>query len=394
MVEKQNNLRKYWKIIGALGLVVNALGVIFILLYPKRWREFISGQKKEFKELSSGQEDYKRFWQDSKKLLKDFFIPHLGNNYKPKSLRPKSLVTYLALAILVKFIAVVFLFIAYPSPAELSAIISKNIVSLVNQSRAEEGVEPVSENQILLASARLKAQDMIFKNYFAHDSPDGRKPWQWINRAQYDYVYAGENLAMDFTTAESVHEAFLKSPSHQRNILNPKYKEIGIAVLNGELNGHKTILLVEFFGTQRKDLPNLAEVKPTPTQTAVNLVPIVKTQTAGEPAAVAGEQLILEVVPSLPPLNQEQINQEIITIQKNITHAKSGLDYLVYYSNVFFIAFLIFLLITICLNFFIKIKVQYPAVILQSFVVLAFILAMLLVNFHFLEGVSDKIIIL
>ena len=246
MVEKQNNLRKYWKIIGALGLVVNALGVIFILLYPKRWREFISGQKKEFKELSSGQEDYKRFWQDSKKLLKDFFIPHLGNNYKPKSLRPKSLVTYLALAILVKFIAVVFLFIAYPSPAELSAIISKNIVSLVNQSRAEEGVEPVSENQILLASARLKAQDMIFKNYFAHDSPDGRKPWQWINRAQYDYVYAGENLAMDFTTAESVHEAFLKSPSHQRNIINPKYKEIGIAVLTGQAVNLGFIHLLQF----------------------------------------------------------------------------------------------------------------------------------------------------
>ena len=58
----------------------------------------------------------------------------------------------------------------------------------------------------------------------------GTTPWSWIEKENYDYNYAGENLAMDFQSAEKMEEAWMASPTHRANILNGKYREIGMAV--------------------------------------------------------------------------------------------------------------------------------------------------------------------
>ena len=75
------------------------------------------------------------------------------------------------------------------------------------------------------ASALAKAEDMAINNYFAHYSPNGKKPWDWINRDNYAYLFVGENLAINFTSAEAVHEALMNSPTHRQNILNEKSME-------------------------------------------------------------------------------------------------------------------------------------------------------------------------
>ena len=151
------------------------------------------------------------------------------------------------------FIKALFLtavFVLAVSPALAAEITSENIIKYVNQSRAEEGLADLAENEKLTAAAEDKLDDIIKNRYFAHTSPAGTSPWFWFEKNGYDYQYAGENLAINFTVAEDQHEAWMKSPTHRKNILNSNYEEIGVAVGAGEIEGQVSIIAVQEFGAR------------------------------------------------------------------------------------------------------------------------------------------------
>jgi len=133
------------------------------------------------------------------------------------------------------------------------AEIENQIISYVNQERVKKGLEQLEENDVLNEVARLKAQDILGNDYFAHTSPEGVDPWHWFEKAGYAYRFAGENLGMDFKTAISVHEAWMKSPSHRENILSDKYKEIGVSVKEGIIDNKETKIAVQIFGNSLKN---------------------------------------------------------------------------------------------------------------------------------------------
>jgi hypothetical protein len=132
--------------------------------------------------------------------------------------------------------------------ASADGISSKNVIQLVNQERLAQGLGALSENSLLSSAARDKLNDMIKNDYFAHTSPQGVSPWHWIEKSGYDYKYAGENLAINFSSAESQHKAWMASPTHRKNILNPSYKEIGVAVGQGKIDGENVVITVQLFG--------------------------------------------------------------------------------------------------------------------------------------------------
>lgn len=136
----------------------------------------------------------------------------------------------------------------------------EKILSLVNKKRVENNLQPLSLSDQLDIAATAKGNDMFSKNYWAHISPTGTTPWSFINASGYSYVYAGENLARNFNTADEVIEAWMNSPSHKANILKPEYKDIGLAIINGNLNGEDTTLVVQEFGTPSKS--TVAEIIP------------------------------------------------------------------------------------------------------------------------------------
>jgi len=138
-------------------------------------------------------------------------------------------------------------------PANAQDVSSKEIIDLVNQVRRENSLAVLKENERLDQAARMKAEDMAENNYFAHTSPQGISPWHWFESAGYDYKYAGENLAMDFTTVKSAHEAWMKSQTHRDNILSSKYNEIGVAIVSGKIDGHETLVAVQLFGSKFGD---------------------------------------------------------------------------------------------------------------------------------------------
>jgi hypothetical protein len=142
----------------------------------------------------------------------------------------------------------------------------EKIFQIVNQERQKEGLAPLNFSQELSQAATRKASDMFEKNYWAHISPNGTTPWKFILEADYDYLYAGENLAKDFNYSEDIVEAWMKSPTHRANILKKEYSDLGLAVINGRLNGAETTLIVQEFGSRKTaSLPvidnNLVSVK-------------------------------------------------------------------------------------------------------------------------------------
>lgn len=130
----------------------------------------------------------------------------------------------------------------------VAAVVEAVLVELANQDRTIRGVETLKTNPILVAAAQAKANDMAAKGYFAHTAPDGADPWHWFAKAGYAFDYAGENLAVDFSDSADVNTAWMNSPEHRKNILDPHYTEIGIATAQGVLDGRATIFVVQEFG--------------------------------------------------------------------------------------------------------------------------------------------------
>jgi uncharacterized protein YkwD len=130
----------------------------------------------------------------------------------------------------------------------IAAVISGTLVDLTNTSRTRASVATLKISPILQKAAQMKADDMAQKGYFAHNSPEGLTPWYWLANAGYDYVYAGENLAIDFFESADVEKAWMNSPLHRENILNNAFTEIGIATAVGMYNGHQTTFVVQMFG--------------------------------------------------------------------------------------------------------------------------------------------------
>lgn len=177
------------------------------------------------------------------------FVPYHSNNCKARILHPSVLSLLVALFLFGQFALNFYILI---SPAVLgfaSNITPERVLEITNQKRAENGLSPLTLNGKLNEAAQRKAGDMFAFNYWAHVSPSGRSPWSFFQEVGYKYLYAGENLARDFMNSDSVVDAWMNSPSHRDNLLNSNYKEIGLSVVNGTLNGVETTLVVQMFGT-------------------------------------------------------------------------------------------------------------------------------------------------
>ena len=213
--------------------------------------------------------------------LHDHFIPHARNNYHPHVLAHRNLGLMSGLLVAVKIFTLTLLSFGPILPAFSEAITAGNIVALTNESRQEFSVSALTENQILDKAAQAKADDMLAKGYFAHNTPDGHTPWDFITAAGYSYLMAGENLAVNFTEAESVETAWMNSPGHKANILNKNFQDIGIGISQGTYQGHTAIFVVQEFGLPAAQPVALTD---TPTKVQTTNVPAPASAPTAMPA--------------------------------------------------------------------------------------------------------------
>lgn len=192
--------------------------------------------------------------------LHNWFLPHKETHKKAHLLSLEALAAYIFLFLALQFS---FHIVNLVKPGVLgivSSIQKEDVIRLTNVERQKLGLGTVVENGALDKAAEAKAQNMFAENYWAHFSPSGKDPWGFILSAGYRFTFAGENLAKNFSDNQSVVTAWMNSPSHRENMVNGKYKDIGVAVLDGTLNGQNTTLVVQMFGTTE----NLASTPSTP----------------------------------------------------------------------------------------------------------------------------------
>ncbi len=169
-----------------------------------------------------------------------------------------------------------------------SNITVQEVIDKVNVERQKVGLAPIQENGQLNKAATAKAQNMFEENYWAHFSPSGKDPWGFITSSGYRFSYAGENLARNFYTSDEVVKAWMNSPTHRANLLNPNYQEVGIAVVDGVLLGQKTTLIVQEFGRPVNALAEAPKVDISGKTIALDPAELDKA----EPLYVAGAQQI------------------------------------------------------------------------------------------------------
>ncbi len=216
-------------------------------------------------------------------IAQNHVIPRRQNDFKPYVLHHRSLWFLSALLIVVKVVAVVVISFAPPVPVASSAITPDNILSLTNDSREQNGLGALSANSKLARAAQAKADDMLARQYFAHITPDGKQPWDFISATGYAYQAAGENLAINFVQAEEVETAWMNSPGHRANILNTSFREIGIGISTGTYNGNAVIFVVQMFGT-----PPAVAISPAPKAvSAPKLAPAPKPSPTPKPVATS-----------------------------------------------------------------------------------------------------------
>lgn len=114
--------------------------------------------------------------------------------------------------------------------------LADQVLQLVNLERAaaEEELAPVVVNATLSKIASGYACRMIESGFFGHMDPiTGHGPGERAVAAKYSYYSVGENLAAGATSAAEVMRLWMESPPHQAIILDPKWREVGIAVREG-----------------------------------------------------------------------------------------------------------------------------------------------------------------
>lgn len=214
-----------------------------------------------------------------KNFLHQLFIPSEKNNYQAKILHTDFLTSCLVL-----IIAVAFLYQKTPLSSVLGIATDMSpdrLFQLTNEKRAEAQLSPLTRNGKLDAAAVAKGNDMFAQGYWAHFAPNGNSPWTFILRSGYRYVYAGENLCKNFMTSDGCFNALMASPTHRDNIMKGAYTEVGFGVVNGNLNGEDTTIVVQMFGTpsgrgvQLAKKVEAAVISIAPTQPVATLEPTI-----------------------------------------------------------------------------------------------------------------------
>jgi hypothetical protein len=340
----------------------------------------------------------KKVWRTFKK----WFVPHEGNDHKPHILRPRTIAVVCALAIAAEFLFLSGLSLpAYRSPF-LGDIVVGALTDGTNAARVSNGLPSLQVNPLLTEAAQEKVDDMVANNYFAHTSPQGVTPWYWFANVGYDFTYAGENLAVDFSDSQDVTTAWLNSPEHRANIMDTNFTQFGIAIATGTYEGQPAIFVAEEFGAPSPlmaaapvsgssanaqsvpsvSVPAKTAVAPKPAPTVISASALttsssdqmfvaVKGASAEAPAAATGSVPTAAQVPQTTPQTIPQAN----VVQQAVANPRSTMN------DVYLFMALLFAF-ALAVNIFVKVRIQHPDIVLGGLVAISLAGIFIILNQH------------
>ncbi|WP_099904106.1 CAP domain-containing protein [Streptomyces sp. TLI_171] len=98
---------------------------------------------------------------------------------------------------------------------------------MVNDIRTRHELSRLRDDPVLATAARAHSADMARRHFFDHVDPDGTTPFDRM-RAYGDSAPGGENIAVGQRSSSEVVLAWMNSPGHRRNILDPRFTRIGV----------------------------------------------------------------------------------------------------------------------------------------------------------------------
>lgn len=105
----------------------------------------------------------------------------------------------------------------------------ENFGSMLNNVRSANGSGAVTYDARLGSAAQRHANDMLSNNFFSHTGSDGSNAGQRISDAGYNWRTWGENIARGQQSEEAVLRAWVNSPDHQSNNVNPNFEDFALA---------------------------------------------------------------------------------------------------------------------------------------------------------------------
>ena len=229
--------------------------------------------------------------------FKKHFIPHEGNEHRPHILRDVSVRNVVAVVIFLEIFTFLIPTLTHINMTGGMATVLPGVLSaFTNDERQSQNLAILTVSPILNQAAEMKATDMATKGYFAHTSPEGKTPWYWLEKAGYNYQYAGENLAINFSDSKDVANAWMASPTHKANIVKGNYKEIGTGVASGIYEGKQTIFVAQVYANSLLK----AETQVQPVKKAPPPLPrreggkVENTVYVKEPSNVLGAEVALD----------------------------------------------------------------------------------------------------
>lgn len=111
-------------------------------------------------------------------------------------------------------------------PEDSAHAFIQRVVDLVNVERAKEGLSPLTVNKNVQAAAQVRAKEC--EQLFSHTRPNGSSFATALREQGVTYKSAGENIAWGQRSPEEVMNAWMNSPGHRKNIMNPNFTTIGV----------------------------------------------------------------------------------------------------------------------------------------------------------------------
>lgn len=137
----------------------------------------------------------------------------------------------------------------YPSDKTNSAHAELRLLWLINQTRRQYRLVPLSQSSLLSKIARSHSVDMLSSGFFGHRSPRFGDLRTRLSYYALSHLYASENLAIS-TSAQRAHDSLLASPSHRDVLLDPKIIAVGVGVAKNPFNG--LLYITECFAADPK----------------------------------------------------------------------------------------------------------------------------------------------
>lgn len=137
----------------------------------------------------------------------------------------------------------VVLLSSFPTGADAASSAEQTLLQLLNEDRARSGLPALILDEELSRIARIKSQDMVDNNYFAHTSPTYGNVRSMLKSFGVSYISAGENIARSRSVYHS-NAAFLSSEGHRRNMLSSTFTHVGIGVV---VNAYGFVTVTEIF---------------------------------------------------------------------------------------------------------------------------------------------------